>query len=258
MAALDLTDQGLDRQPFSTATEASAGWLPTPLLENLRHLPPSRVLGTSWNASLVAKVPVLWGYSPLANAFYTKTCGDAVLANSALGAKRIWFSPRAANVPLSDAAFQRLAKRSAQLGRPCLVISSPDSSAETDNAAVQTDPFLDTVEQLPAAEPVKVKLAAYRPEELAFDVTCPSDGWLLVTDRWARGWHATVNGREQAVSLGNFVFRAVPVSKGINHLSFTYCPFGHPWFLLASWATLGVLVLASLKKTLGRGKTPRD
>ena len=96
VAAVDLTGQGLYRQPFSTTTDASAGWLPTPLLQNLPHLPPSRVLGVSWNAGLVAKVPVLWGYSPLSNGYYTKTCGDPVLARTALGANRIWFSPRAA------------------------------------------------------------------------------------------------------------------------------------------------------------------
>ncbi len=248
VAALDLTGQGLDRQPFSTTTDASAGWLPTPLLQNLRHLPPSRVLGISWNAGLVAKVPVLWGYSPLSNGYYTKTCGDAVLANSALGADRIWFSPRAASVPLTDVAFHRLATRSAQLGRPCLVVSSPDSLAEAETpAAGQAGPIHDNVADLPAAEPAKIKLLAYQPDELAFDLSCPREGWVLVTDRWARGWQATVNGREQVVSIGNFVFRAVPVEKGVNHLRFTYRPFGHPWFLLMSWTTLGVLLLGPLK-----------
>ncbi len=251
VAALDLTGQGLYRQPFSTATDASAGWLPTPLLQNLPHLPPSRILGVSWNASEVAKVPVLWGYSPLSNQYYTKTCGDPVLANSALGANRIWFSPRAASVPLSDVAFDRLTKRAAQLGRPCLVVSSPDSLAEPDTlAGGQAGPVRQNVEKLPAAEPAKVKLLAYRPEELAFDLTCPSAGWALVTDRWARGWQVTVNGREQVISIGNFVFRAVPVEKGINHLRFSYRPFGHPWFLLMSWTSLGVLLVWPLKQVV--------
>jgi hypothetical protein len=252
VATLDLTGQGLYRQPFSSTTDASAGWLPTPLLQNLAHFPPSRILGASWNANLVAKVPILWGYSPLSNRYYTKTCGDPVLANSALGADRIWFSPRITSVPLTDGDFDRLAKRSAQLGRPCLVVSSPDSLTESDtSAARQAGPAHNTVEDLPAAEPVKVKLVAYQPEELAFDISCPSEGWVLVTDRWAHGWHATVNGREQPVSIGNFVFRAVPVGKGLNHLQFTYRPFGHPWFLLMSWTSLGVLLLWPLKQMAG-------
>ena len=59
------------------------------------------------------------------------------------------------------------------------------------------------------------------------------------------GWQATVNGREQAVSIGNLVFRAVPVAKGINHLRFVYRPFGHPWFWLMSWTAPGVLLCAA-------------
>jgi hypothetical protein len=247
VAALDLTGQGLYRQPFSITPDASAKWLSAPLVPNLRHLPRSRKLGASPNAGLVAKVPILWGYSPLLNGFYTKLCSDRVLARSALDADRIWFSPRAANVPLTDAAFDRLAARSAELGRPCLVVSPPDSDAETD-AASPTAPLQENIESLPAAEAVKVKLVAYRPEELVLDVTCPSEGWLLVTDRWAHGWHATVNGREGAVWIGNFVFRAVAVGKGINHLRFTYRPFGHPWFLLASWSALGVLLLVPFRR----------
>ena len=222
-------------------------------MQNLPHLPPSRPLGVSWNANLVAKVPILWGYSPLSNHYYTNTCGDPVLANAALGAHRIWFSPQVANVPLSDAAFERLAKRSAQLGRPCLVVSSPDSTAETGSSAADpTGPDRANIEKLPAAQPATVKLLAYGPEELAFDVSCPAEGWLLVTDRWARGWRVTVNGRPQTVSIGNFVFRAVPVAAGLNHLCFTYRPFGHPWFLLLSWTTLGLLALVPLRRTIFR------
>jgi hypothetical protein len=204
---------------------------------------------------MVAKVPVLWGYSPFSNRYYTKTCGEPVLANSALGADRIWFSPRAASVPLTDAAFDRLAKRSAQLGRPCLVVSRPDSRAEPAPLATgQTSPTQDGVEELPGAESAKVKLLAYRPEELVFDLTCPSRGWILVTDRWAQGWQATVNGRKETVSIGNFVFRAVPVEEGANHVCFTYRPFGHPWLLLASWTTLGVLLLGSFQWRWGSGE----
>ena len=265
---LDLTAQGLDRQPFSTATDASAGWLPAPILQNLPHLPPSRTLGVSWNCCLVAKVPVLWGYSPLSNHYYTKTCGDPVLAKAALGANRIWFSPRVANVPLSDAAFERLAApHSAKLGRPCLVVSNPDSFVETSRPRRRSHRPRSGQRRGPSGgragkdQARRLSPGGARPRRLL------PQGRMAARDRTlrAQGWQVTVNGREQPVSIGNFVFRAVPVDKGINHLSFTYCPFGHPWFLLLSWTTLGVLVLVPLRKTVlgwsrGRGtqQTPRD
>ena len=63
----------------------------------------------------------------------------------------------------------------------------------------------------PPAEPIAVALREYSPNRLIFDVEAPRDGWLLVTDRWASGWQATVNGRDAPVWLGNFIFRAVRV-----------------------------------------------
>ena len=51
----------------------------------------------------------------------------------------------------------------------------------------------------------------------------------MVTDRWSRSWHATVNGIEQPISGANFIFRAVPVTRGNNRVEFSFQPVGMPW-----------------------------
>jgi uncharacterized membrane protein YfhO len=86
-----------------------------------------------------------------------------------------------------------------------------------------------------------VKFLTLKSREMLFDVSCPDRGWILVTDRWASGWTATVNGREQPVAIGNFIFRALPVEKGLNRVHFEYRPFGHPWLLIASWSCLAAI-----------------
>jgi uncharacterized membrane protein YfhO len=68
----------------------------------------------------------------------------------------------------------------------------------------------------------------------------------MVTDRWSRSWHATVNGVEQPISGANFIFRAVPVVKGTNHIEFSYRPVGMPALVLFSWSILGVIVTLTL------------
>ena len=68
----------------------------------------------------------------------------------------------------------------------------------------------------------------------------------MVTDRWAAGWRATVNGKEAEIWIGNFIFRAVRVREGANRVAFRYCPAGHPWLLLLSWATLGAVLAATV------------
>ena len=36
-----------------------------------------------------------------------------------------------------------------------------------------------------------------------------------------------------------FHFSALAVEKGLNRLRFSYCPFGYPWLLIASWLCWG-------------------
>jgi len=69
---------------------------------------------------------------------------------------------------------------------------------------------------------------------------------LLVTERWAAGWIAEVNHKPVEVWGGNFIFRAVPVQRGLNDVRFTYHPFGYPGLLILSWSTLALVALGSI------------
>jgi hypothetical protein len=84
-------------------------------------------------------------------------------------------------------------------------------------------------------------VVTYSPRYLTFDVEVVEDGWLLVTERWARSWRVKVNGIAQRNHGGNFIFRAVPVTAGRNHVVFTYEPLAFPWFPLASWGLLALV-----------------
>ena len=126
-----------------------------------------------------------------------------------------------------------------QLARP------RDGDALNDANAGNADQVAQ-IEKLPAAEKIAVDLVKYLPDELVFTVQCPTDGWLLMTDRWARSWRAEVNGQPVAVYGGNFIFRAVQVSAGQNNVKFTYRPFGFPWLAIISWGTLAGVICYSL------------
>jgi hypothetical protein len=211
---------------------------------------PSWTVGTEtqMNACLVGKVPVLRCFNVLRNQLYDATVEDRVLGGAALGSKRIWFSPQASVEPLDRDAFRQLAARAAALGQPCIVVSAPEKVSELLNRPKQrpSPPFLTSLSQLPAATQMPVHVGRYDGRRLEFDATCPSDGWLLVTDRWAPGWRAWVNDVPQPVWIGNMVFRAVPVVRGENHVRFFYSPFGYPALLIGSWLALGLVSAASL------------
>jgi hypothetical protein len=55
---------------------------------------------------MITKVPALSTYTASTNPFYEMTIGDALLAQTAIGADRIWFSPTVGRVDLDPEAFR--------------------------------------------------------------------------------------------------------------------------------------------------------
>jgi hypothetical protein len=168
------------------------------------------------------------------------------------GQSRIWFSPEAATVPLSDDSFRAFSERAHELGMPPLVVHSPESMKRSSSFASAEPEDAARIARLPAAVPLAVGGMTYEPTRLKLEVESPGDGWLWVTDRWASGWRATVNDRPAPIWGGNFIFRAVRVAKGRNVVDFTYHPFAYPWLLILSWGTLGLVGGAAVVMALRR------
>jgi uncharacterized membrane protein YfhO len=91
--------------------------------------------------------------------------------------------------------------------------------------------------------PAKTILIAYTPTDLTFRYQAERDGWLLVTDRWARGWSAKVNGCTQLIMGGNFIFRAIPVVRGDNQVQFHFRPRRYFAFVRLSWLIMIVVLI---------------
>jgi hypothetical protein len=212
------------------------------------------------NDQLITKVPVFNSYAAGESYFHYKMVDDPILKEMSTGAKRVWFSKVVAQVAPTERNFDAFGKRAEKLGAPPLLVHSPgellrrvapskrdfiqridrDGSGPTGTLQVAQ------ISELPAAERININLVRYVPEELSFNVWCPADGWLLVTDRWARNWQAEINGSHATVYGGNFIFRAVQVSAGQNNIRFTYHPFGFPWLVIFSWGALGIVAVWSV------------
>jgi hypothetical protein len=162
-----------------------------------------------------------------------------LLAKLALGDDRIWFAAEASSGPYDQSTLECLVsglKASGELG---LIISDPDHAATvTTGSAISV--------AATKLQPLAVHLTRYDSRRLEFDVTCTAPGWLLITDRWASGWHAEVNGHSTKLWIGDLVFRAVQVDSGENHVSFDYRPAALGWWLAASWSLLAVVAVASV------------
>ena len=226
--------------PTSLDVSALTGW------DRALSAEATPVTGARGHKHLLSKTPVLQAATPMTLAFQSAWLAEPVLRNAALGARRVWFSPQHVEAPWQEGALLAFQTRSVELGTPPMVIHRPEALGQPDpgsagEAAIPRDAIL----RLPAATPIDVTLLDYHPNTLAFRAVCPADGWLVVTDRWAPGWTATVNGRPAVVYGGMFLFRAVQVQAGNNDIFLRYCPGGYPWLLLLSYATLGTVLAGS-------------
>lgn len=193
------------------------------------------------NKNAVLRLPALRGYNSLENGFHAALAKIPGTASMALGPSRVWFSPGALEVPADRPAFETFRKRLLSGGKPVMLVHSPEAvrSMTPGHGSGKLDAGTRAaVARMPPAARIPVRWLEYRPERLGLRVEAPSDGWLLVTDRWAPGWRATVNDKEAELWAGTFIFRAVRVRRGANKIFFEYRPFGFPYLTLLSWATL--------------------
>jgi hypothetical protein len=237
-ASLDLTALGLQRE------ERSA--YPPPYSHGLN------------NDQLITKHPVLDAYSPAFNNYHLAIARDPQLKGMAIGSERIWFAREIAQVALTEKNLEAYRSHAGILNGFPVVVHTPAQMLRQEQAGGAQPDDAAQISRLPAAETVGVKLLKYLPEELAFEVMCPDDGWLLVTDRWARSWRCEINGNPATMFGGNFIFRAVPVSAGKNSVRFTYRPFAFPWLDILSWGTLAAVLAGAVYHRLRRDRETRE
>jgi hypothetical protein len=224
---LDLGEKGLNRLP------RPAAWIG----------------GHVNNDNIPLRVPTFFNYAVMTNRFQMDFANHPVLVDMSTGNNRIWFSSQAATVPPTDIFYQAFVKRTEVLHAPVLLLHSRanmDKIREHDAVTASDTAGVLKVSELPAAQKISVVVQRYTPNHLDFTISCPQDGWLMVTDRWSQGWQARVNQQRAEVLGGDFIFRAVLVKAGVNAVEFSYRPAGWPWLVFLSWGVLGTVFLVPL------------
>jgi hypothetical protein len=199
------------------------------------------------NKNLLLRRPALVGYAPMTTALLGRWAATPALAAPVIGADRVFFAPLTVRADPGREAFERFAGAVAASGRMPLVVHDRDRMALLNRDDAAADPGLpEALARAPAAEPLAARWQRYDADALRFAIDAPGDGWLLVADRWARGWRAAVDGTPTPVQGGNFLFRALPVTEGSHVVEMWYRPAGLWWVLLASWGTLAAVFTATV------------
>lgn len=170
----------------------------------------------------------------------------------ALGPDRLWFSGTPAQAIPSEANFQVFVKAFAPDQTPPLVLHSPRQMEDVSSEfAALNGVDYDLAKH--RASRANISRLSYRPNSLALHFVAPGDGWLMITDRWAKGWEALVNGKPASVWGADFIFRAVAVHAGPNDIAMRYRPAAFIPLLILSWGTL--LTFSGIEITrLARGQ----
>ncbi len=84
-----------------------------------------------------------------------------------------------------------------------------------------------------------------------------SPGWLVLTDQYYPGWHAYADGKEAPIVRANYLFRAVPIQKGVRKIEFRYEPQPFRYGIILALGYLAALAAIGLKNRLSGKKNPK-
>ncbi|MEX1026106.1 MAG: hypothetical protein WD226_13610 [Planctomycetota bacterium] len=186
-------------------------------LRSLEHV--THPLFDAWNVTCVlARDPLS---HPALEETYSAPGFHVYRRAGALGPARLVGTAVAATT--DDVGIALLASGTIDPRVTCLVPPGTATGAPTDVRA--------------AARPVVERLT-----KSTLDVTLAASpgGWLVVSEQWAPGWRATIDGADVPVVRADHTLRAVRVPAGTVRVRFRYAP---TTFLLAGMACLAGLLL---------------
>jgi hypothetical protein len=104
-----------------------------------------------------------------------------------------------------------------------------------------------------------VTFTRYEPDEIGMTVTTGSAGLLVVSEVYAPGWNAYVDGERVPLYATNYLFRGIPVPAGTHDIELRYEPRSLTIGLWISVATVVVMigVLLQFIRTSGWTRVPR-
>lgn len=90
------------------------------------------------------------------------------------------------------------------------------------------------------------------PERVVISARADADGYLVLTDAWAPGWVALVDGVPAPMTRADVIFRAVPIPAGPHFVEFLYRPLSFYIGLGLSGIAVALLVISLLAAILVR------
>jgi len=92
----------------------------------------------------------------------------------------------------------------------------------------------------------RAAIVHYAPESVIVETTADQAAFLVLTDQYDAGWHASIDGAPAPVYRTDYLFRGVPVPAGTHRVELTYAPAAFRRGVIGSLAALALVALLAL------------
>lgn len=99
-----------------------------------------------------------------------------------------------------------------------------------------------------------VQFVDYQPNRVTIDVETDAAGLLVLTDTYAPGWKALLDGQSTRIFIANHAFRAVSVPSGAHQVEFVYDPLSFKTGAMISLLTAVALALVPVAAWIKRSR----
>jgi hypothetical protein len=109
------------------------------------------------------------------------------------------------------------------------------------------------------AQPVKARLLRYGRNSLKLAVDVPAAGLVVINEKYAQGWRATLDGKPTRILRANYIFRGVLVPAGLHEIELRYRPtkvlIGLALFATASLSLCALLIWGLIRRRRERRRS---
>jgi hypothetical protein len=103
-----------------------------------------------------------------------------------------------------------------------------------------------------------VRVTAFDPDHISVQVNATEPAMLVLTENYADGWVARIDGRETPILRTNYTLRGVPVPAGDHQVSFDFEPrpfYTGAWISAVSWLAVLIAGASALVVLLRRSRS---
>lgn len=148
------------------------------------------------------------------------------------------------------AALERLLSPGYDPLREVVLEEAPSGSEPPAAGPVAGDRASAAAAHAPSAEAGSAEIVSERPSRIEIRARAERDAWLVLSDRYAGGWEARLDGGPVPIRRADYLFRAVRLPAGEHAVTFEYRP---PGFRPGLFLSLAGVALALGLTAWGRG-----